>query len=93
MYELDGSSSYLHNKPDASGDNGITAVQLVLVGGDINGSKLIKTAFTLLNTNGVKIKLKNENVLYLYEQLKQHRTIIFDSVIENSSSSDDDEDG
>jgi hypothetical protein len=92
VYELDGSSSYLHNKPDASGDNGITAVQLVLVGGDINGSKLIKTAFTSLNTNDAKIKLKNENVLYLYEQLK-HRTIIFDSVIENSSSSDDDEDG
>ena len=68
---------------------GITNTLLVVYGGDVDGRRPAKEAFSLLNQKKVMFKSTSDTDLsYLYRQLARH-TIIFESV--SKSLSDDEE--
>jgi hypothetical protein len=83
-------------RPGSSDIDKLHVVKLIVVGGDVEEAKLIKTAFTLLDSSksNVTLELNDSDESYLHQQLI-NRTIIFESVTKNWSSSDDkdDEDG
>ena len=75
--------------PVSENEPGITNTLLVVYGGDVDGRRPAKEAFSLLNQKKVMFKSTSDTDLsYLYRQLAHH-TIIFESV--SKSLSDDEE--
>lgn len=63
----------------------ISDAVLVVAGGDVDGRRRAKNAFSLLNEQKVLYKPTDDaDLLYLYRQLV-HRTIVLESVTESLS--------